>query len=341
MFATRKILCTVCLIFGLLLTSKPSRADFFDWIMGEEPTPWSTTSDNVRGNRLFNWRPVTTTTVQPAVPATPAVPAVVNYAPVRQYRTQWVQVPVTTYRPTFETNPQTGLPALQMRACRRYMWQVRRVPVTVMRPFQNGSTAGNCSIFPWCWNWTPWTNNCCTPVYGTTTSVSPQPYYSGPDSQQPVLAVPPTTGTPASGGNAADQVPTLPNDSQGSSNNEVNGGTASQFEQNGQSILRRPIDNAAPGLEPSIPRIIAPSKTEPIPDLDRQPLLQNQGPQLLNPRDRTTKALPSNWHSEAIQWASLPRKQALSSTSTTISSQVIQQPSEDLPAPLQWKRIRP
>lgn len=228
-----------------------------------------------------------------------------------------------------------------MRACHRYMWQVRRVPVTVMRPLQNRNMAGNCSIFPWCWNWTPWTNNCCTPVYGTTTSISPQPYYSGPDSQQPVLAVPPNTGSPTTSEKAADQVPALPNDSQGSNNNEANGSTVSQSEENGQSILRRPLDNDAPGLEPSTPRIITPPKSEPIPDLDRQPLLQNQGPQLLNPRDRTTKALPSIWQGDAIQWASLPRKSAASSTLNTISSQVIQQPSEDLPAPLQWKRVQP
>ena len=356
MVSTRKIICTGCLALGLILTAQPSHANFFDWIAGRAPTPWAIPATPVRTNRIFAWQPVTTTTTAPTVIApttaptviapTPAPRTVVNYAPVTRYRTQWVQVPVTTYRPVFETNAQTGWPQLQMRACQRYVWQVRRVPVSVMRPtYQN-----NCNrIFPWCWNWTPRTNNCCVPQAGAITTTSPQPYYSGPDARQPALALPPAISSPASSGGAADQIPTLPsqtpqlNTTPEGTNNGASSSPADLPVASGESILRRPVDKSAPGLEPSKPRTIAPAKTEPIPDLDRQPLLQNQGPQLLNPRDRTARATHLNQWTNfgAIQWASMPPARTASVTSSQTPRQVIQQPSGSRPAPLRWERVQP
>ncbi|HIA19822.1 MAG TPA: hypothetical protein EYN70_10470 [Planctomycetaceae bacterium] len=347
MVSTRKIICTGCLTLGLILTAQPSQANFFDWLAGRAPTPWAIPATPVRTNRIFAWQPVTTTTTVPSViAATPAPQAVVNYAPVTRYRTQWVQVPVTTYRPVFETNAQTGWPQLQMRACQRYVWQVRRVPVSVMRPSYR--TNFN-SIFPWCWNWTPRTNNCCAAQVGSITTASPQPYYLGPDAGQPVLALPPETNAPSSSGGAMDQVPTLPsqapqlNTTPQDSDNGARDSSADLPESNGQSILRRPVDKSAPGLESSTPRVIAPVKTEPIPDLDRQPLLQNQGPQLLHPRDRTARSTHLNQWTNfgAIQWASMPPVRSAALTANRPSRQVIQQPAGDRPAPLRWERIQP
>ena len=335
MNSTRKIITICSLALGLMLVAETSHADFFDWITGREPTPWSRTTQTAPANRVFAWRPLTTTSTIPAVaPATAVTQAQVpgNYVPATRYRSQWVQVPVTTYRPVFESNPATGLPRLQMRACQRYMWQVRRVPVTVMRPYAQANAG---SIFPWCWNWTPMFNNCCTPQYGTATTITtPQPYYSGPDSNQPALA--PSPGT---SGEPADQVPTLPPQA---NQGDPTGTSADLSGSNGQSILRRPIREPGPGLQPSTPRIIAPDKTEPIPDLDRQPLLQRQGPELLNPRDRTTRtSAPIHRHFGAIQWASLPREHVTTASTGPAPSHAIQQPSEDPPAPLQWNRVQP
>jgi len=344
MVSIRKIICTGSLALGLILTTQPSHANFFDWIAGRAPTPWATPTTPVQTNRVFAWQPVTTTTAAPTVISpTPAPQAIVNYAPATRYRTQWVQVPVTTYRPVFEANPQTGWPRLQMRACQRYVWQVRRVPVSVMRP----NFEGNCSrIFPWCWNWAPRANNCCVPQVGTITTPGPQPYYSGPDARQPALALPPTTSNP---GEAADQVPTLPsktlnlNTTPPSTDNGATNSPADLPVANGQSILRRPIEKPSPALEPSKPRVISPAKTEPIPDLDRQPLLKNQGPELLNPQDRTARASHLNHWTNfgAIQWASMPSVRPVSVATSPASRQVIQQPSGDVPAPLRWERIRP
>ena len=178
-------------------------------------------------------------------------------------------------------------------------------------------------------------NNCCTPQYGTATTITtPQPYYSGPDSNQPALA--PSPGT---SGEPADQVPTLPPQA---NQDDTTGTSADLSGSNGQSILRRPILEPASGLQPSTPRTIAPDKTEPIPDLDRQPLLQRQGPELLNPRDRTTKtSAPIHRHFGAIQWASLPREHVTTASTGPAPRHVIQQPSEDPPAPLQWNRVQP
>ena len=52
---------------------------------------------------------------------------VTNYVPP-DYRTTWVQVPVTTYRPVMATDPVTGLPVNAVLPCTTYQWQARRTP---------------------------------------------------------------------------------------------------------------------------------------------------------------------------------------------------------------------
>ena len=54
-------------------------------------------------------------------------PTVVQYVPHRAYRTTWVNVPVTSYRPVW-THRQV------MRPCTSYMWQARRAAYQTYRP---------------------------------------------------------------------------------------------------------------------------------------------------------------------------------------------------------------
>lgn len=55
---------------------------------------------------------------------------VANYVPYTAFRTEWYRVPVTYYRPTTSTNPQTGCTTTCMRPCTYYQMQARRVPYT-------------------------------------------------------------------------------------------------------------------------------------------------------------------------------------------------------------------
>jgi len=57
-------------------------------------------------------------------------------APQTAYRSTWVRVPVTRYRPVHgAASTAYGVPATQ--ACRGYEWRLRRVPVTTFRPSAN------------------------------------------------------------------------------------------------------------------------------------------------------------------------------------------------------------
>jgi len=72
-----------------------------------------------------------------ALPAAPAgagvsyvqpVAPVVAPAPQVRYRTTWVRVPTTSYRPVVTYDPATGWPATAMQPCTTYTWQLRREP---------------------------------------------------------------------------------------------------------------------------------------------------------------------------------------------------------------------
>lgn len=79
-----------------------------------------------------NFAPATAAVPCPTCPQ-PVVapqPVVSNYVPPN-YRTNWVQVPVTTYRPVIATDPVTGLPINAVQPCTTYQWQARRVPSTL------------------------------------------------------------------------------------------------------------------------------------------------------------------------------------------------------------------
>ncbi|MCA9107664.1 MAG: hypothetical protein KDA83_19775, partial [Planctomycetales bacterium] len=65
---------------------------------------------------------------------------VVNYVPQTDYRTDWTQVPVTTYRPVTSADPVTGCTITCMRPCTTYEWRAQRVPVTTYRPVYSTQT---------------------------------------------------------------------------------------------------------------------------------------------------------------------------------------------------------
>lgn len=85
-------------------------------------------------------------TAPPAAPAgagvsyvQPVAP-VVTPAPQVRYRTTWVRVPTTSYRPVVSYDPATGWPATTMQPCTTYTWQLRREPAVgrgIWAPFTN------------------------------------------------------------------------------------------------------------------------------------------------------------------------------------------------------------
>ncbi len=69
-----------------------------------------------------------------------SVAPVVAPAPQVRYRTTWVRVPTTSYRPIVSYDPATGWPATTMQPCTTYTWQIRREPTAgggVWAPFAN------------------------------------------------------------------------------------------------------------------------------------------------------------------------------------------------------------
>ncbi len=67
-------------------------------------------------------------------PQTPQGGFSVHYRARTRYRSRWVQVPTTVYRPVTTTDPVTGVVSSAMQPCLTYTWQQRRVPVTIWRP---------------------------------------------------------------------------------------------------------------------------------------------------------------------------------------------------------------
>lgn len=76
--------------------------------------------------------PVLPAAVAPVAVAPVAQPVVVGYAP--SYRTNWLRVPVTYYRPVTGYTV-AGYPAVAATPCNTYAWQAQRVPTLVHRPW--------------------------------------------------------------------------------------------------------------------------------------------------------------------------------------------------------------
>lgn len=90
--------------------------------------------------------------------APPQVTQTVNYVPQTCYRTQYVNVPVTTYRPVSSRDPCTGCPVTCLRPATSYVRQAQLVPYTTYRRVLS--------------------NPCCTPA-ATTVTAGYAPLYRG------------------------------------------------------------------------------------------------------------------------------------------------------------------
>lgn len=94
------------------------------------------------------------TPVGAAVVSAPAAPVVPAAAPSAggifgggAFRTAWVQVPVTVYRPVATIDPATGATVSTTQACTTYRWQLRRVPASLVHPAYNMPAAAQAPAF--------------------------------------------------------------------------------------------------------------------------------------------------------------------------------------------------
>ena len=96
-------------------------------------------------------------------------PVVSNYAPYTNYRSSWMRVPVTLYRPVTVVDPTSGQPVTVMQPCTTSSWQVQRAPALVQRPFVQAYAplpVSGCAT--------------CGPGAGCATVPSATPYYVPP-----------------------------------------------------------------------------------------------------------------------------------------------------------------
>ena len=113
-------------------------------------------------------------------------PQTCNYVPQTCYRTECVNVPVTTCRPVTTCDPCTGCPVTVMRPTTTYVRQVRRVPFTTYRAV--AAPAPSCCGAP---------ATSYAPAPGCSTcnaGGAPAPVYSAP---APVYSAPAAPSTPA------------------------------------------------------------------------------------------------------------------------------------------------
>lgn len=74
--------------------------------------------------------------------APPQISQTVNYVPQTCYRTQYVNVPVTTYRPVTGRDPCTGCPVTCLRPTTAYVQQARMIPYTTYRAVLSNPCCG-------------------------------------------------------------------------------------------------------------------------------------------------------------------------------------------------------
>jgi len=160
---TKILILAVGLALGLgAITTEAEASRFSEWFFGPSAaqttayTPWTTAYPPAAPAAAshMNYVAPSATYVAPSVPwyerlrlpwlthtanypgscaPTATRPMVVRYIPRTCYRTVWVSVPVTTYRPVNTCDPVTGCQVTCMRPCTSMTWQARRVPYTTFR----------------------------------------------------------------------------------------------------------------------------------------------------------------------------------------------------------------
>lgn len=225
----------------------------------------------------------------PVVEAAPVVtPTVVNYVPQTCYRTQYVTVPMTTYRPATGCDPCTGCPVTTMRPVIAYVQQARLVPYTTYRAVLTSGSP-------------------CMPAYGAVgyapssscsgCSAAPaaQPYYnaapaspatiSAPMGAAPIGAASPGAPTLAPGENPPTSsfrpllVPSGPIISTGPAA-AANGATT--------ETRQKPIDMPKKSEAKSPTEGQTPANKSPEKNAETDAGSTSLAPKLINPGDRTT-----------------------------------------------------
>ena len=154
----------------------------------------------------------------PADPCcTPPQVQTVNYVPQTCYRTQYVNVPVTTYRPAVGRDPCTGCPVTCMRPTITMVQQARLVPYTTYRMVMSnpccGATApttavGYAPAYSSGLGYAPPASACCGASSAAPMTYSPPastPYY-GSSTTSSVIGSSPIVGSSSS---AAATAPTI------------------------------------------------------------------------------------------------------------------------------------
>jgi hypothetical protein len=292
-------------------------------------------------------------------------PAVVAATPVQhvRYRSTWVRVPTTNYRPIVNYDPATGWPTTTMLPCTTYTWQMQRVPAEgpanwLLDPLRNLFGPTSPPPVPAVGIYTPAPSPAPTfsaapayaappniapsSPYGTTAPLAPptaSPGWVPSDAPAPAMPAPQMGPAGPAGKTPADQPPQL-------SPNEIQGL---------QPIpeIRRyaPANNSAPPPTPSPPLLnpsppvpsAAPPLISPVPDPDAGNSRSQvpAAPSLYDPDGRTARVLPlsSRWPAVPIRW---PEQPAVSE-SHAVAAVGLSKPAQS-PAALDtagWQAVRP
>ncbi|MCY2986702.1 MAG: hypothetical protein NTY19_02425, partial [Planctomycetota bacterium] len=250
---------------------------------------------------------------------------VVSYLPDVSYRTSFVRVPTTNYRPINTVDPVTGYTSTAMLPCTTYSWQLQRVPYTTYRPVYGVATPtsaayGGCAVVSYnaapvmggvpngCSTCAPATVAPAAPYYTPGRAMAPAmptgpavptyPSFSQPPGYQPIPANPAAPRSPT----PADLQPSLsPGNSQYMPRTQTPGPTVN-YPPSSPSMIPVP---SATGPVPSFTLPLPPSPTGastklaptpsivPVPDPEagqnRKPT--PAAPTVFDPHDRTAQRL--------------------------------------------------
>jgi hypothetical protein len=202
-----------------------------------------------------------------------AVPVRAGYAPTVPFRSTWMRVPVTTYRPVVTADPITAAPVTQLQPCNAYTWQRTRTPAHLWqrRPVVAVPQA---NAAPCCGSQVP------AATYSGATTV---PYYvpQPAGSQAPLPVTPAAPAAPAAGSTPADLAPSLPAGSVGRT--QLPASPPRTVQPAPQTVLQR--GRAASDVVP-VPDPDARRESQPVPEV-RQPNVV--APPLLDPRNHTAR----------------------------------------------------
>lgn len=173
-----------------------------------------------------------------AAPAcSPCATQTCSYQPQTCYRTQCVNVPVTTYRPVTSCDPCTGCPVTTLRPTTAFVRQVRYLPYTTYRPVCTTGCApvATAVAAPVATSYYPTTiqanaapaASCCTPAtpISTVTPSVAVPSTMAPVASTPITVVPNAT-PPANMGMPSTVIPPTPTPSLDAA--PYNGGSTAQ-----------------------------------------------------------------------------------------------------------------